>query len=262
MTSPLRIGIAGLGTVGGGVVKLLAQNAELIEKHAGRKIIIVAVSAKDKNEMDALPLASVHWVADALALADNLDVDVVVELVGGAEGIAKKLVEASLKNGKPVVTANKALLAHHGLALAEMAETSGATLAFEAAVGGGIPIIKAMRESLSANRFTRVMGILNGTCNYILTEMQQRQCNFDDALKEAQAKGYAEADPSFDIDGIDTAHKITILASLAFGCVPDVKQVAAQGIRNITLKNMEAAASQGYRIKLLGIALLKNGHIT
>ena len=182
MTSPLRVGIAGLGTVGGGVARLLHQNAELIEKRCGKKIDIIAASAKDQSEMSALPLKNAKWVADATQLPDE-NVDVVVELVGGSEGIARKLVEAALGKGTPVVTANKALLAHHGKALAEMAEQSGAVLAFEAAVAGGIPIIKAMRESLSANRFTRVMGILNGTCNYILTEMQARKCSFDDALK-------------------------------------------------------------------------------
>ncbi len=256
---PLRIGIAGLGTVGGGVAKLLAQNAEIIEQRTGRKLTVTAVSAKDKSEMEALPLGGAKWVADALALSD--DVDVVVELIGGSEGIARKLVEKSLSAGKNVVTANKALLATHGLGLAQMAETSGATLAFEAAVAGGIPIIKAMRESLAGNRFSKVLGILNGTCNYILTEMWERKCSFDEALKDAQKLGYAEANPGFDVDGVDTAHKTAILASLAFGCAPDLAQVQATGIRGITLKDMESAAANNSRIKLLGVATLKDGKI-
>lgn len=259
--SALRVGIAGLGTVGGGTVKLLAQNAELIAQRAGRPIEIVAASAKAESEMKALPLAKARWVADATALASNKEIDVVVELVGGSEGIARKLVETALQNGKSVVTANKALLATHGKSLAEIAEKSGATLAFEAAVAGGIPIIKPLRETLAGNRFTRIMGILNGTCNYILTEMWKRKASFDAVLKEAQQLGYAEANPSFDVDGIDTAHKTTILASLAFGSAPDLKQVQASGISKIMLADMEAAQKQGCRIKLLGLATAKDGHI-
>lgn len=262
MSTPLRVGLAGLGTVGGGVARLLAENAALIEARCGRPIIITAASAKAENEMKSLPLTKARWVGDATALANDKEVDVVVELVGGSEGIARKLVETALQNGKPVVTANKALLATHGKHLAEIAEKSGVTLAFEAAVAGGIPIIKPLRETLAGNRFTRVMGILNGTCNYILTEMWKRKAPFAEVLAEAQKLGYAEANPSFDVDGIDTAHKTAILASLAFGCVPDLAQVQASGISAITLKDMEAAEKQGCRIKLLGIAADTNGRIT
>jgi homoserine dehydrogenase len=261
MSAPLRVGIAGLGTVGGGVAKLLADNGALIEARAGRKITITAASAKAENEMKALPLEHARFVPNALDLA-SADVDVVVELVGGSEGIARKLVEAALAAKKPVVTANKALLAHHGASLAAMAEKSDVALAFEAAVAGGIPIIKPLRETLAGNRFVRVMGILNGTCNYILTEMQERQSPFDATLKEAQKLGYAEADPSFDVDGIDTAHKIAVLAALAFGCAPDLKQVQASGIRHIGLADMEAAKKDGCRIKLLGIATMQDGKIS
>jgi homoserine dehydrogenase len=262
MTSTLRIGIAGLGTVGGGVAKLLAENAAWIEQRCGRPIQIVAASAKAESEMKSLPLAKARWVADATALANDKEIDVVVELVGGSEGIARKLVENALQNGTSVVTANKALLAHHGMHLAALAEKSGATLAFEAAVAGGIPIIGALRNTLAGNRFARIMGILNGTCNYILTEMWKRKASFAEVLKEAQQLGYAEANPSFDVDGIDSAHKTAILASLAFGVAPDLKQVQVSGISSITLEDMEKAEKQGCRIKLLGIAAEKKGSIT
>ncbi len=262
MIAPLRVGLAGLGTVGGGTAKLLSQNATLIDQRCGRKITIIAVSAKDKSEAEALPLQAARFVPDALQLPAQPDVDVVVELIGGADGIARKLVEAALYAGKPVVTANKALLAQHGLALAKLAEKNGATLAFEAAVAGGIPIIKALRDTLSGNRFTRVTGILNGTCNYILTEMWERRAAFDVVLAEAQKLGYAEANPAFDVDGIDTAHKTALLASLAFGVAPDLKQVQTTGIRHITLKDMEAAEKQGCRIKLLGVISKTDGTVT
>lgn len=254
MSAPLRIGIAGLGTVGGGTVKLLAGNAALIEQRCGRALQVVAVSARDQKKAMNLPLENVKFVPDAVQLATDPTVDVVVEVIGGSEGVGRNLVEAALKNGKSVVTANKALIAHHGVALAALAEKSGATLAFEAAVAGGIPIIKSLRDGLAANRITRVIGILNGTCNYILTHMWNTRRGFEEVLKEAQALGYAEAEPSFDVDGIDTAHKTAILASLAFGTAPAIDHVHTEGIRRISLRDMEFAHELGYRIKLLGIA--------
>ncbi len=254
MTTPLRIGLAGLGTVGGGVAKLLAGNKALLEKRSGRPLVLTAVSARDKKKAENIPCDGARWVADAVQLASEKDVDVVVEVIGGADGTARELVEKALTNGKSVVTANKALIAHHGLALAKMAEKSGATLAFEAAVAGGIPIIKSLRDGLAANRFYRIVGILNGTCNFILTRMWENKANFDDVLREAQALGYAEAEPSFDVDGIDTAHKLAILAGLAFGCAPAIDRVHVEGIRRVSLRDMEFAQELGYRIKLLGLA--------
>lgn len=251
---PLRIALAGLGTVGGGVASILAREPELIAARCGRTLTLVAVSARDKAKAQSLPLSGVPWVADAAALADLPDVDVVIEAIGGSEGVARTLVERALSNGKSVVTANKALIAHHGLELARLAEARGALLAFEAAVAGGIPIIKGLRDGLAANRFTRVAGILNGTCNYILTRMREDGASFEDVLAQAQALGYAEAEPSFDVDGIDTAHKLAILSSLAFGCAPAIAAVHVEGIRSITLEDMRVAEMLGYRIKLLGIA--------
>ena len=245
--SPLRIGIAGLGTVGGGTLDIIAKHADMLAARTGRSIVVTAVSARTKRDVGA------RWVADPVALATDPEVDVVVELIGGSEGVARTLVETALKSGKSVVTANKALIAHHGVALAELAEKNGAVLAFEAAVAGGIPIIKALRDGLAANEFKRIIGILNGTCNYILTSMWESKRGFDVVLKEAQDKGYAEAEPSFDVDGIDTAHKLAILTSLAYGCAPAINDIYLEGIRHITLRDMEFAAELGYVIKLLGI---------
>lgn len=256
MTRPLHIAIAGLGVVGGGVVRLLAENAEMIEKRCGRPLKLVAVSARDKSKAAGLPLGDAQWVENSAKLAEDAGVDVIVEVIGGSEGSARELVEKALTGGTSVVTANKALIAHHGLALAEMAEKSGATLAFEAAVAGGIPIIKSLRDGLAANRFSRICGILNGTCNYILSQMWQHKKSFDDVLREAQALGYAEAEPSFDVDGIDTAHKLAILAGLAFGAAPQIARVHVEGIRHIGLRDMQFADELGFRIKLLGIAAL------
>ncbi len=253
MTS-LRIGIAGLGTVGAGVVKLLRDNAELIAQRAGMPIQVVAISARDRGLDRGVSLAGLRWHADALALAGDADVDVVVELIGGAEGVARALVERSIAAGKAVVTANKALLAIHGAALAQAAEESGVFLGFEAAVAGGIPVIKALREGLAGNRISRVAGILNGTCNYILTVMRVEGKDFAEVLADAQALGYAEADPSFDIDGVDAAHKLAILAALAFGRQVDFFAVHVEGIRRINALDISFAEELGYRIKLLGIA--------
>ncbi|MBY0407672.1 MAG: homoserine dehydrogenase [Rickettsiales bacterium] len=259
MTTPLRVGIAGLGTVGGGTLSILRTHANLLKQRTGRPIEVVAIAARDQAKKRP-HTEGLRWV-DTLSLATDPSVDVVVELIGGSEGIARELVETALKNGKSVVTANKALIAHHGIHLATLAEASGAVLAFEAAVAGGIPIIKALRDGLSANRFRRVIGILNGTCNYILTQMWETRKPFDIVLKEAQALGYAEAEPSFDVDGIDTAHKLAILTSLAFGTAPAINAVYMEGIRRITLQDMDYAHQLGYAIKLLGIATETEGRI-
>lgn len=251
---PLFIGIAGLGTIGAGIVDLLQQNADILAKHCPRSIVIRAVSARDKAKDRGLNLKGIDWVEDAAKLAERPDIDVVVEVIGGSEGKAKELIEKSIANKKHVVTANKALLAHHGTALALAAERAGVGLAYEAAVAGGIPIIKAMREGLAANRITRVYGILNGTCNYILTQMRETGREFADVLGEAQQLGYAEADPSFDVDGIDAAHKLSILTSIAFGVAVNFAGVRVSGIRNISAADITYADELGYRIKLLGIA--------
>jgi homoserine dehydrogenase len=253
VNKPLNIGIAGLGTVGGGALKILLGQPQLLAARCGRALQVVAVSAKNKAKDRGVDMAGVRWLDDALALASDPEIDVVVECIGGSEGAAKALVEAALKQGKAVVTANKALIAHHGVALAKLAEASGALLAFEAAVAGGIPIIKGLRDGLAANRFTRIAGILNGTCNYILTTMWNEKRDFADVLAEAQAKGFAEADPSFDIDGVDAAHKLAILGSLAYGIRPAIDQVSIEGIRRVTLADMQFADELGYAIKLLGI---------
>jgi homoserine dehydrogenase len=250
----LRVGVAGLGTVGAGVVRLLAANFSVIAARAGREIVVTAVSARDASRDRGVSLAGMKWHADPVGLATDPDVDVVVELIGGADGVAKSLVEAAILAGKPVVTANKALLAVHGSQLAEMAESAGVSLGFEAAVAGGIPVIKALREGLAGNRISRVAGILNGTCNYILTVMREEGKEFADVLKDAQALGYAEADPSFDIDGVDAAHKLAILAALAFGRRVDFDAVHVEGIRRISALDISFAEELGYRIKLLGIA--------
>ncbi|WP_119299728.1 homoserine dehydrogenase [Dongia deserti] len=253
---PLRVGIAGLGTVGTGVVKLLAENAEILRLHCPRAIEVVAVSARDRSKDRGINVANVHWTDDPLALADDPNVDVVAEMIGGSDGVAKALVEKAIAKGKHVVTANKALLAHHGTQLALAAERAGVALAYEAAVAGGIPVIKAMREGLAANRIERVYGILNGTCNYILTQMRETGREFADVLVEAQTLGYAEADPSFDVDGVDAAHKLAILTSVAFGCQIDFPGVRISGIRNVSAMDIAYADELGYRIKLLGIARL------
>jgi len=259
--TPLRVGIAGLGTVGAGVVKLLRDNADLITARAGRPIIVTAVSARDRNRDRGVSLENIVWHEHAMALAVDPDVDIVVELIGGSEGPAKVLVERALAAHRPVVTANKALLAIHGAALAEVAEAAGVTLAYEAAVAGGIPVIKTLREGLAGNRIDRVAGILNGTCNYILTTMRTEGSEFADVLADAQALGYAEADPAFDIDGIDAAHKLAILAALAFGQKVDFAAVHIEGIRRISALDISFAQELGYRIKLLGIARRTAGGI-
>jgi homoserine dehydrogenase len=253
MPAPLRIAIAGLGTVGGGVVKaLLARERELAER-AERRLEIVAVSARDRAKPRAADMSGLNWVEDCRALADS-EADVVVELIGGEEGVAYDLAKASLASGKHVVTANKAMLAHHGAQLAALAEEKGLALKFEAAAAGGIPIVKALRESLIAHGIVSVSGILNGTCNFILTNMEKTGRSFADVLKEAQQLGYAEADPTLDVGGMDTAHKLALLSSLAFGVRPDLKHMLVEGIEHITPDDIGYAREFGYRIKLLGVA--------
>ena len=254
MSSAFRVGIAGLGTVGAGVLRLLHDNAELIAARAGRPITVTAVSARNRRSDRGISLDGLQWHDDPVGLATDPAVDVVVELIGGSDGPARALVEASLTAGRPVVTANKALMAVHGAALAAVSEGSGAALAFEAAVAGGIPVIKALREGLAGNRIDRVAGILNGTCNYILTVMREQGRDFADVLADAQRLGYAEADPSFDVDGIDAAHKLAILAALAFNRPVDFGAVHVEGIRAISAVDISLANELGYRIKLLGLA--------
>jgi len=254
LSDPLKIAVAGLGTVGAGVLKILAGQRALLAQRAGRDVEVVGVSARDRNRDRGVPLDGYAWFDDAVQMARETDAHVVVELIGGSDGIAKDVVEAAIDGGKHVVTANKALLAHHGTALAKRAEKAGVALAYEAAVAGGIPIVKAMREGLAANRLSRVYGILNGTCNYILTTMRETGREFEDVLADAQKLGYAEADPAFDIDGVDAAHKLSILTSLAFGTEVDFSSVHVEGIRHVSPLDIQYADELGYRIKLLGIA--------
>ena len=254
MTEPLRIALAGLGTVGAGVIRLLNANGALITRRAGRRIEVVAVSARDRSKDRGVDIAGFDWIDDPVALAGHSKADVVVELIGGSDGPAVALARETLERGKGFVTANKAMIAHHGLELARAAEAAGVPLKFEAAVAGGIPVIKGLREGAAANEIARVYGVLNGTFNFILSKMESEGRDFADVLAEAQALGYAEADPSFDIDGVDAAHKLSILASLAFGTRPAFDQVAVHGVRHVIAADIAEAASLGYRIRLVGIA--------
>jgi homoserine dehydrogenase len=256
MTSlkPLRVALAGLGTVGGGVIRLLDANRDLITRRAGRAIEVVAVSARDRNKDRGIDLSRFAWVDDTTALAAQGDADVVVELIGGSDGPALTLARATLAAGKGFVTANKAMLAHHGIELARAAETAGVALKFEAAVAGGIPVVKGLREGAAANEIARVYGILNGTCNFILSKMEAEGRDFADVLAEAQALGYAESDPTFDIDGIDAAHKLSLLASIAFGTTPAFDDVDAHGVRQVIAADIAEAAALGYKVRLVGIA--------
>ncbi len=254
MSAPLRIALAGLGTIGAGTFALLRDNAEPIARRAGRKLEVVAVSARDRKRHRGIDLAGISWHDDAAALAALPKVDVVVELIGGSEGAARRAIEAAIEHGKHVVTANKALLAHHGTEIARQAEARGVSLGFEAAVAGGIPILKVLREGLAGNRVQRIYGILNGTCNYILTQMRDERRGFAEVLADAQRLGYAEADPSFDIDGIDTAHKLALLAAVAFGSAVDLDGIHVEGIRHVSAQDIEYAATLGYTIKLMGVA--------
>ncbi len=254
MADRLRIGVAGLGTVGASVVRILQSHAGELALQCGRQIELTAVSARARRKNRGLSLDGVAWHDDPVALARSNSIDVFVELIGGADGAAHEAVKAALLNGRHVITANKALLARHGVALARIAEEKGVLLNYEAAVAGGIPVIKTMRESLAGNTVSRVFGILNGTCNYILTRMEHESLSFEACLKDAQRLGYAEADPAFDINGNDTAHKLAILASLAFGTQIAAGDIYLEGISNITQADIRAAGELGYRIKLLGVA--------
>ena len=254
MSTPLRLGIAGLGTVGTGVVRLVQTEAALIAARAGRPVQVVAVSARDRKKNRDVDLSAYGWEDDPVALARRADVDVFVELMGGDAGPAKAATEAAIAAGKDVVTANKALLAHHGQALAEAAEAAGRCIRFEAAVAGGIPVIKALTEGLAANRIRRVMGVMNGTCNYILTRMESAGLPYETVFEEARALGYLEADPSLDVDGIDAGHKLSLLAAIAFGTRVSFDAVELEGIGRVAIEDIRHAADMGYRIKLLGVA--------
>jgi homoserine dehydrogenase len=254
MAEALRVGIAGLGTVGASVARVLRDKAAELTRQCGRDIVVTAVSARDPKRDRGIDLSAAKWFDDPIKLAEKADIDVFVELIGGDEGPARQSVKAALEAGRHVVTANKALLAKHGVALAEIAEKKGVLLNYEAAVAGGIPVIKTMREAMAGNAVTRVFGILNGTCNYILTRMEAEGISFDACLKDAQRLGYAEADPTFDIEGHDTAHKLSILTSLAFGTKIAANDIYMEGISNITQADIRAAGDLGYRIKLLGVA--------
>lgn len=254
MSATLKVAIAGLGTVGADTVRLLSTHADQLARRCGRQIAVTAVSARSKGKDRGFDVEQFAWYDDPVEMAREADADVVVELIGGEDGVAKAVCETAFEAGRHVVTANKALLAHHGTALAQAAEAAGKSLNYEAAVAGGIPIVKAIREGLAGNTIGRVYGILNGTCNYILTTMRETGRPFDDVLAEAQQLGYAEADPSFDVDGVDAAHKLAILTSLAFGSEVDFGAVHCEGIRTITPLDIEYAADLGYRIKLLAVA--------
>ncbi len=254
MADALKIGIAGLGTVGASLVRILQDRHEMLATTCGRAIETTAVTARDRNRDRGVDLSKTAWFDDAVSLARDADIDVFVELMGGAGDPAYSAVKAALQRGIHVVTANKALLAAHGIELAKIAEEKGALLNYEAAVAGGIPVIKALRESMTGNTISRVYGIMNGTCNYILTKMEKEELSFEACLKEAQRLGYAEADPAFDIEGNDTAHKLSILTSLAFGTAIAADDIYLEGITNISIDDIHAAADLGYRIKLLGVA--------
>ncbi|MET3892726.1 homoserine dehydrogenase [Bosea sp. OAE506] len=252
--TPLRIGLAGLGTVGASVLRILRRQENALSERCGRAIRVTAVSARDRTRDRGVDLGGLTWFDDPVELARSSEIDCLVELVGGSDGPAKAAVEAALSAGKSVVTANKALLAHHGVALATLAEEKGVALAFEASSAGGIPIVKTLREALAGNTVTRLYGILNGTCNYILSRMEMEGLTFEACLKDAQRLGYAEADPTFDVEGYDTAHKLAILTSLAFGTKIDAEAIHVEGISSIAPLDLKMADELGYRIKLLGVA--------
>ena len=254
MSDPLRLGIAGLGTVGVGVVRIVRQQAALLEARTGRRITISAVSARSRGKDRGVNLGGYAWEDDPVALAKRDDVDVFVELMGGEDGPAKAATEAALNAGKDVVTANKAMLAINGQALAELAEAQGRAIRFEAAVAGGIPVIKTLMEGLAGNEITRVMGVMNGSCNYILTRMENSGKTYDEIFAEADGLGYLEADPQLDVGGIDAAHKLAILSAIAFGTRVDFGGIQLEGIERVTIEDIRAAADMGYKIKLLGVA--------
>ena len=254
MTKPLRLGIAGLGTVGVGVIKIIQKKLSLLEARTGKQILISAVTAKSKTKDRGIDLSSYQWERDPVSLANREDIDVFIELIGGHEGAAKEAVEIAISKGKNVVTANKALLAHHGHELALKAEENGSLLRFEAAVAGGIPIIKSLTEGLAGNSISRIMGVMNGTCNYILTRMESSGLSYEEVFSEAYELGYLEADPNLDIGGIDAAHKLSIMSSIAFGTKVNFNGVELDGIDKITINDIHQAADMGFRIKLLGVS--------
>jgi homoserine dehydrogenase len=261
MAEALRVGIAGLGTVGASVVRVMTEKGAELTRQCGREVVVTAVSARNRSRDRGIDLGNKHWFDDPVELARSGGIDVFVELIGGDGGAAHDSVKAALEAGRHVVTANKALLARHGVSLAEIAERNGVLLNYEAAVAGGIPVIKTMREAMAGNSVSRVFGILNGTCNYILTRMEAEGLSFDACLKDAQRLGYAEADPTFDIEGHDTAHKLAILTSLAFGSRIAAGDIYMEGISNISQADIRAAGELGYRIKLLGVAQLTDSGI-
>ncbi len=254
MADPLRLGIAGLGTVGAGVVKIIRQKADLLSARAGRDVVITAVSARSRDKDRGVALDNYAWEDDPVTLAKRDDVDLFVELVGGEDGPAKDAVEAAIASGKDVVTANKAMLAMYGQTLAEQAESAGRVIRFEAAVAGGIPVIKALNEGLAGNDVTRVMGVMNGSCNYILTRMESAGLTYEEVFAEADGLGYLEADPQLDVGGIDAAHKLAILSAIAFGTQVDFAGIALEGIESVTIEDINHAADMGFKIKLLGSA--------
>ena len=254
MPAPLRLGLAGLGTVGIGVVKIVQKHADLIAARAGRPVVITAVSARDKTRNRDADLSGYAWEADPVALAQRADVDVFVEVMGGHEGPARAATEAAIAAGKDVVTANKALLAHHGHGLALAAEAAGRVIRFEAAVAGGIPVVKTLTEGLAANQMRRVMGVMNGTCNYILTRMANAGLPYETVFEEARQLGYLEADPNLDVGGIDAGHKLSLLAAIAFGTKVSFDHVELEGIGNVSIEDIRMADDMGYHIKLLGVA--------
>ena len=254
MTTPLRLGIAGLGTVGVGIVRIVQKHAALLELRAGRPVQIVAVSARSKSKNRDVDLSPYDWEADPVDLAKRDDIDVFIEVMGGHEGPAKDATEAAIASGKDVVSANKALLATHGQALAESAEDAGLVIRFEAAVAGGIPVVKALTEGLAGNEISRVMGVMNGSCNYILTRMQDAGLSYEAVFDEANQLGFLEADPELDVGGIDAGHKLALLSSIAFGTQVDFDAVELEGIGSVTIEDINQAADMGYKIKLLGVA--------
>ena len=254
MTKPLRLGIAGLGTVGVGVIKIIQEKLSTLEARTGKKIIISAVTARSKTKQRGIDLTPYQWEKDPVSLAKRDDVDIFIELIGGHDGVAKEAVEVAIRQGKDVVTANKALLAHHGHQLALKAEENGSILRFEAAVAGGIPVIKSLTEGLAGNSINRIMGVMNGTCNYILTRMESSGLSYEKVFSEAFKLGYLEADPNLDIGGIDAAHKLSILSSIAFGTEVNFNGVELAGIDKITINDIHQAADMGFRIKLLGVS--------
>ena len=254
MSEPLRLGIAGLGTVGVGIVRIVQKHAELLTTRAGRPVVISAVSARSKSKDRGVDLSAYAWEDDPVALAARPDIDVFVEVMGGSEGPAKDATEAAIKAGKDVVSANKALLATHGQMLAELAEDAGRAIRFEAAVAGGIPVVKSLTEGLAGNEITRVMGVMNGSCNYILTRMEDAGLSYEAVFDEANELGYLEADPELDVGGIDAGHKLALLSSIAFGTQVDFDAVELEGIGSVTIEDIRQAADMGFKIKLLGVA--------